>query len=262
MTTYAIPDIAKGATVMLAGRENTGTGFLVVRPRVFDYDRPEAQDRQFAVGNWRKWFVTCAHVIDEIGRDSTNVQIRLNHDDKLVGVVDKPTKPDDWTRHPRWDPKSERREFDVAVHPASIDTSLLQGIWYSDMQVTRQRMARLNIREGVGAYTMGYPVGWTTSTKDFPVVRFGVIAQMQPYLQDGANTFLMDGSVFPGNSGGPVFTFHPVAEGEPGSRYPHLIGMVSKTAVLPSGENAGLGVVTPVEHINEAMDHAISLEGG
>ena len=116
----------------------------------------------------------------------------------------------------------------------------------------------MDIREGIGAYTMGYPVGWMSASRDWPVVRFRCIAQIQPYLQDGAATFLMDGSVFDGNSGGPVFTFHAMQRGQSGGRYPHLVGMVASSACTREGENAGLGIVVPVELINETVDAALA----
>ena len=101
---------------------------------------------------------------------------------------------------------------------------------------------------------LGFPVGFYEGVKNWPTVRHGLVAQIQPYLTGTARTFLIDGSVFGGNSGGPVVT--DTTTQRPTNS---LIGMVSGCRLDPSnGQNADLGVVVPLDTINETIEMAFS----
>ena len=110
-------------------------------------------------------------------------------------------------------------------------------------------------------FVVGFPVGFYKDVKNWPVVRQGVLAQIQPYLRGAARTFLIDGSVFGGNSGGPVITKpQPMSiKGTQQFTKNALIGMVSGCRLNPvSGENADLGIVIPLDTINDTIEMALS----
>ena len=102
--------------------------------------------------------------------------------------------------------------------------------------------------------------------RDYPVVRSGRIAQITGYLEGDPEhrTFMVDGSVFPGNSGGPVV----IPEGTPSLNGQYrvtgtsvLIGMVSERTFSPlliGRENADLVGVVTMESINEVVRQAAS----
>ena len=89
------------------------------------------------------------------------------------------------------------------------------------------------IAEGDGVFILGFPVGWIPGTgrQDYPIVRQGVFdANPRMELNSDHDTFLVDGSGFPGNSGGPVVT-KPQFVGVLGTKNvtaPFLVGMVSQ----------------------------------
>ena len=109
------------------------------------------------------------------------------------------------------------------------------------------------VSEGDGLFMLGFPVGFYEDAKNWPTVRHCVVAQLQPYLVGRARTFLIDGSVFGGNSGGPV-----VASPTHRLALYSLIGMVSGHHRDLSGQNADLGVVVPLDTINETIEVALS----
>ena len=85
-------------------------------------------------------------------------------------------------------------------------------------------------------------------------MRRASVTQIQPLVQGTARTFLIDGSVFGGNSGGPVVTDASV-------RLPahHLIGMASGCQLDPlTGETADLGLVVPLDTINDTIEMALT----
>lgn len=109
------------------------------------------------------------------------------------------------------------------------------------------------ISEGKGILIIGYPLGLGIEyNKNFPVVKFGIIAQ---YTKQ--DYFLIDGMANPGNSGSPVYS---LVDGK-------IIGMVTSfksdhiplydeddnlVALLPY--NSGLSSALPVKVIKEALN--------
>jgi S1-C subfamily serine protease len=127
-----------------------------------------------------------------------------------------------------------------------------------------------NIREGDDIFFLGFPLtlGVTTTARVTPIVRTGTVA-----LKNEDQTFLIDASVFPGNSGSPVFFKPcPIQFGSQGLeigrvRPAKLIGIVTSsvtytdTAVsvqtgnprITFEENSGLGSVLSVRFINDIV---------
>ena len=266
-----------------------GTAFLVARP-----DRYEAQAEEFSTQMddepWHGWYVTCAHVIDGIeavqpeGIPSAVIELNeIDQSDSEGGKL-QISHPilHTWFRHKRWEERcriegpiddrpytDEDVAIDVAVSPYYFDGRYMDTTdWWgfpprlfltkSEMVANTEDEQPLN--EGDEIFVVGFPVGFQNDVKNWPAVRQGVVAQIQPYLRGAAQFFLVDASVFGGNSGGPVVT-KPQPMGIKGTRWLEsnkLIGMVSGHKVNPNtGENADLGMVIPLETINETIDMAI-----
>ena len=134
------------------------------------------------------------------------------------------------------------------------------------MHMTRTLMTADNLvdqplNEGDDLFIIGFPTGFYGDLKNWPTVRHGVLAQIQPYLRGKARTFLVDGSVFGGNSGGPVVTKLQATSIRGTQQFNRnaLIGMVSGCQLDPdSGENADLGIVVPLDTINDTIEMALS----
>ena len=99
------------------------------------------------------------------------------------------------------------------------------------------------------------------------IVRYGIVARIQDWYDGRSKDFLIDSSIYPGNSGGPVI-LKPVlsgASGVPRFTTPKVLGLVS--AYLPyrdvamskqtglirliSEENSGLAKVVPMDAVIE-----------
>lgn len=123
--------------------------------------------------------------------------------------------------------------------------------------VTRRDAADQGLSEGETVYILGFPIGWREGTQDYPIVRHGILAQTRGWVKGDHETFLVDGSGFPGNSGGPVIVTTPQVNS--------LIGMVTKRKLSPVlegilNETADLIEVIPMEAINETIQFAMQLE--
>ena len=262
-----------------------GTGFGFARPDIYSSTNPAthtADDPE----PWRLWFITCAHVIDAVEASQTgddqHAYVEVNEVAPGGSRTSIEYASGDWTRHPGWIERCSRlgpitkraytvddAAVDVAVATAPMHVERFRELdWWGfapRFHMTRAMMSSLSpgdrpIGEGDAVFVVGFPVGYYADTKNWPVVRQCVVAQIQPYLEGSARTFLVDGSVFGGNSGGPVITV-PQALAITGTQQftrNALIGMVSGHQVNPGlGENADLGVVVPVDTINEAIESAL-----
>jgi S1-C subfamily serine protease len=177
-----------------------------------------------------------------------------------------------WLAHP--DP-----EVDLAV--VGINAQFLReyGIHFaffrSDQHVVnRLQASEMGISEGDGVFVLGFPMGLIGEKRNFVIVRQGAIARIRNTLTGNAKEFLIDISIFPGNSGGPVVSRPEIVsiEGTKAVSRAYLLGVVSKyvpyrdvaisTQTLQTRiifeENSGLAIVVPVDNLIEMIDTATS----
>ena len=141
--------------------------------------------------------------------------------------------------------------------------------WFNsdDHAVTCAAAKELGITEGDGVFVLGFPMGLVGGDRNFVIVRQGTIARIRDTLAGGSKECLVDVSVFPGNSGGPVVTRPELAaiQGTKPLLASHLLGMVkayipyrdvaistqTKRPRIIFEENSGLTAVIPVDFIRE-----------
>ena len=276
----AIDSIHVAATIRICTEGDAdgpvGTAFLVVRPDAYNYADPEKHNWEGATTeeNWRIWFVTCGHVVDNIEAAGGRTLLRMNEEDQGGGITTLAMPISHWTRHPNWSPlwqgeyqraycvSDVDHDVAVAIAPTHYEhwSSLFQGAWPAHWQLNRALIDRYKLHEGSSALIMGFPEGgWYEGRKDWPLVRAAMISQVRPYLCENANTILLDGNIFPGNSGGPAVADVGAVKKVGATFYPRhrLMGMVCAAPISSGRENAGLGVVVSVEKINETIDEAL-----
>ncbi len=241
------------------------TGFLVGWP-----NEPTNDGR-----NQRQWLflVTNRHVADR----ADDLVVRLNRSDPLDSYILPLPKHGTqlalpWTVHP--DQKS-----DIAVCLLNVPGLQAQGSQLANIHgvrhvLTQDEARDIGIGEGDGVFVLGFPLGIVGEDRNQAIVRQGVIARMQGWLNGNEDTFLIDASIYPGNSGGPVFT-KPESAAIVGTKSIDrcaLIGMVSsylpyreeavsrQTGVtrMLFEENSGLGVVVPINLIAETIEAALA----
>ena len=245
-----------------------GTGFIYAyTPIGFEAGKSDPDPKTGAVYYWAAmWIVTCKHCV----QDTPVVAVRVDTSDGTRVYTIRSAK---WWTHP---------EEDVAVTPFGLDSdadeipeevvadafrAMQIGTLGQEHTATRLQMKRTGFYESTPVSMIGFPVGMIEGgKKNYPAVRTGAIAQIQGYLDGDADhkSFLVDGSVFAGNSGGPIV----VRKGTMNSQRAVLsdtvmIGMVSRSVQAQTMrydetpvdvmENAGLVHAVTVDSINETI---------
>ena len=242
----------------------TATGFL--------YGYPSGKIDEKGGNRYFVFLVTNRHVFQNAFQRSDTLYARFN---KLMesGANVYPIQQKDaaWTVHP--DP-----DADVAVlrvNPNQLEADNIEYAWFnSDTHaLTFEQANDQGVSEGDGVFVLGFPLGEAGEERNYVIVRQGIIGRIQHWLKGDARTFLIDATIFPGNSGGPVLLKPEIAsiQGTKPNNRCSLIGMVS--AYLPYQEvavseqtgrrrmifeeNSGLATVVPHSVIQEAIKVAV-----
>lgn len=135
--------------------------------------------------------------------------------------------------------------------------------------LTAEKLADTAIAEGDGVFLLGFPMGMVDKVRQYTICRAGSIAKISHVRNGHGKDILIDGLVFPGNSGGPVVTKPAtvsVGETKPYQKA-SLLGIVSSYVpyreVARSDqtgrprmifeENSGLTSVVPAEMIHATV---------
>ena len=203
------------------------------------------------------WIVTCKHAVNK----HAFIGVRLN---TITGSnVTYLTNVSSWKQSQR---------ADVAVlkfegwRNREVDLAMFEYRQAAD----KEKLVSNTLHEGTPVVLTGYPVGMLPSTlRNYPVVQYGYITQIQGYLTDDQNhdAFLVGGAAFPGNSGGPVLI--PAGTPKAVTRYVRrglIVGMVCAQRLAPTVTDEGmtytirqrayLAQVVPMEAIHEAIEQS------
>lgn len=237
--------------------QHVGTGFLYAQPL------PSEQGRT----PYRAFLVTNRHVAEH-----APTHVRFNH--PQTGLAVSPIEAVAsvaWTFHPSG--------ADVAVTPLLRSSPLSQGrnlrnaeMFIGDVCTTFGE--GVQPVEGDGIFVIGFPLGLVGDARNYPVVRYGVVARIQDWVRRDHDTFLIDVPAFPGNSGGPVVLKPETVaiRGTQAISHCLLMGVISKqlrsqeiAVSQRTGEprvifieDAGLTEVVPVESVRETAIQEVS----
>lgn len=173
-----------------------------------------------------------------------------------------------WVFHPNDD-------VDVAVTTINFGHQVLVNIekkfFQSDIHaLTTEGMRDAGVSEANRVVVLGFPMGIVGDVRNAVLVRSGSIARLRDLLEGNSNKFLIDATILPGNSGGPVIQL-PETTAIQGTRdqpKSNLIGIVAeyltyndvaisqqtRRARVSFEENSGLAVVYPVEAILQTIE--------
>lgn len=219
------------------GTRTVGTGFLIQAPR------PD--------GTPRVVLVTAAHVLEQMADAEARIGWRTSLGDgtwrfdpeplTIRGVAGEPL----WTQHPG---------RDVAVMEISAPEAFARAAipvgWLADDNA----FGAWEVGPGDELLSLGFPRGLSANRAGFPILRVGRIASYPLSPVSAFPTFLLDFTVFPGNSGGPVF-WTPSARKRPGTTEPEtafIAGLLSQE-VRVNDEQLEIGVVTHAVFIRETI---------
>lgn len=169
----------------------------------------------------------------------------------------------------------EDRDVDVAVIGINVQLLRNQGIRFaffqSDQQAaTRAKAIDIGVAEGDGVFVLGFPLGLVGEGRNFVVVRQGAIARIRDCLELMSKDFLIDCSVFPGNSGSPVVIRPEMTsiQGTKSINAAYLVGIVASYVPYQDvaisqqtrrprvifEENSGLASVFPMDHVDDLIN--------
>ena len=139
-------------------------------------------------------------------------------------------------------------------------------------------MADAGLSEGASIFALGFPMGLVGDERNTVIVRSGVLARIRDTLVKPRFPFMVDATVFPGNSGGPVVSKPEIVSirGTKSDNNANLIGIVAsyvpyidvaisqqtRKPRITFEENSGLTNVYSVDCINEAIAVAEAAAGG
>ena len=240
-----------------------GTGFLYAIPNGVD----PADGRTW----FRTYTVTNRHVLfSESGAPNERLFMRFHSSGSELPYFDLP-RASEWVCHP-----------DETVDVAAIGTNITYvhehgasvNAFQPDNVLFRDQAIREGLTEGCGVFTVGFPLGLIGQRRNYPLVRHGVIARIQDWFDGESQSFLVDSMLFPGNSGGPVVSKPELTAitgtnrlarsallGVATAYEPYVDQLVSQQTgdvMTLTRENSGLGVVVPVDLVDEVVRLAAS----
>jgi hypothetical protein len=193
-------------------------------------------------GTPRTVLVTAAHAVDPSETPEIRIGWRFATSDGGWRFAPQPAPleiggRDLWARHPDRD----IAVVQVVVPPEFADAAIPLS-WLGD----ERDLDVQGVGPGDQVFTLGYPRGLSANRAGFPILRTVRIASWPLSPIRAFPTFLVDGFLYPGNSGGPVFL-----ENGPGG-YPLVLGIVTQQ-VDQGAEPIGLGVVVHAAYIRETL---------
>lgn len=214
------------------GTRTVGTGFLIAAPR------PD--------GSPRTVLVTAAHVFERMPSEKARVGYRVANADGSWSYTPQTLTIRDaageklWTKHPTRDVAAISITAPEAFAKAAIPLNwLAQDDTFGKEQVSA----------GDEMMALGFPRGLAANQAGFPILRSGKVASWPVAPANIYPTFLLDFSVFPGNSGGPVFMSSP---GGGGGQRQFIAGLLTQQVEL-NKERLEIGIVTHAKYIREAI---------
>ncbi len=246
-----------------AHRTWIGTGFLFGKL----VDPAAANDKR----RWRVWLITNKHVLTGLKKVHVkfNSAVDPHSRDYEVPLVARNGRTY-WIGHPK--PDTDVAAIAVPVSLLKKEQRLFK-YFKSDEHISTREMLRDNkVTEGDRVFVLGFPMGLVAASRQYVICRGGVLARIRDFLDGKSDDFLVDATVFPGNSGGPAILC-PSALAISGTKTINradLIGVVksyvpySDLAIssqtrkprIVFEENSGLASVEPVDAILETVSLA------
>lgn len=159
----------------------------------------------------------------------------------------------------------------IHINPNAIKQENVDLSFFASNKHTLDKAGLIQeeVSEGDRIYALGFPMSLVGTQRQYVIARNGCIARIRDYIDGHALDFLIDSTVFPGNSGGPVI-IAPESVSIDGTKAKHnanLIGVVKSYLYYQDNavsqqtghvrisfqENSGLTSVEPVDHIKETI---------
>jgi hypothetical protein len=219
------------------GRRTVGTGFLVSAPT------PDGQPRVV--------LVTANHVFNNmpgaemrIGYRTQDAQGSWHY--RPTPVTIRKDGAELWTH------SSDRDIAAIVVQaPPEFAKAAIPLAWLADGDAFNH----YKIGPGDEMMALGYPWGMSANGAGFPILRSGKVASYPVAPSKEFPTFMLDFTVFPGNSGGPVFLKESSTDPITGqtNSVQLVTGLLTQELYGVNNERIGLGVVTQASFIRDTV---------
>ncbi len=222
------------------GTRTVGTGFLISAPA--------------ADGQPRTILVTANHVLQKMPSPNARIGYRVANTDGSWKYTPQQLKIRDakggelWTHHPT---------RDVAVMEIKAPPEFAKAAIPLNYLAADETFTSYNVTAGDEMMALGFPRGLSANQAGFPILRSGKVASYPIAPATVFPTFLLDFSVFPGNSGGPVFVSRArpaggVAQVADRGETGFIAGLLTQQVELNS-ERLEIGIVTHAKYIRETI---------
>ena len=218
------------------------------------------------------FLLTNRHVFE--GKDGVHLRFNMrNGKSEIVPQALKfPNKELRWLAHPN-------KKVDLAllnVNPQVLVEHGIDYIFFNEETFAYQRnFDRIGVTVGDETFILGFPMGFAGVAQNFPYAKTGIISRFDRELLRSKKAFLIDSSIFPGNSGGPVIlkpTNTALANTKAVSSA-YLLGAVTgylpyreelwthqtnpPTVVSLEREHSGLSFVVPMDYVKQIFNRWI-----
>lgn len=243
-----------------AQRAWIGTGFLIGDPMP---DLRSNTERAYRI-----WLITNKHVLSGLKTIYVkfNSAVDPHSKDYEVPLISRNGKPR-WIGHPT--PTVDVAAITMPAKLLESENRLFQYFRIGDHTSNRAALKHGEVTEGDRVFVLGFPMGLVDASRQYVICRGGVVARIRDFLDEKAADFLVDATVFPGNSGGPVILCPSAIaiEGTKNIQRADLIGVVksyvpysdlaissqTKKPRIMFEENSGLASVESVDSILETV---------
>jgi hypothetical protein len=218
------------------GTRTVGTGFLLTSPG------PDGKPRTI--------LVTAGHVLQKMTQGEARIGYRFQsadggwrYDPQPLTIRTGKGAPK-WTQHPNRDVAA----LEIKA-PAEFAKAAIPLAWLARDETFNS----VALAPGDEMLALGFPLGLSANTAGFPILRAGRVASYPLAPSAEFPTFLLDFSVFPGNSGGPVYVAHKQAATGEAKEAQFIAGMLTQQVEL-SGDRLDIGIVTHARYIRETVE--------
>ena len=229
------------------GTRTVGTGFLISAPG------PDGKPRTV--------LVTAHHVFERMPGQNARIGYRIANADGSWRYSPQPLKIRDDEGHELWTHHPTR---DVAAITIKAPKAFAQAALPLRYLASDETFSTYQINTGDEMMALGFPRGLSANAAGFPILRSGRVASYPLSPAAVFPTFLLDFSVFPGNSGGPVFVNRPAVAGaavtddaisaaEAAKDAGFIAGLLTQQVEL-NNERLEIGIVTHARYVRETIE--------
>jgi hypothetical protein len=222
------------------GTRTVGTGFLI--SEIAPDGRP------------RTVLVTANHVFQQMPGQIARIGYRVENPDGSWSYSPQPLRIRDHAGHELW---THHHARDVAAIAIKAPPEFAKAAIPEDYLAGDDTFTKYRVEAGDELMALGFPRGLAANQAGFPILRSGRIASYPLAPATIFPTFLLDFSVFPGNSGGPVFMHNdarrdPDDASQPPQHVEFIAGLLTQQVEL-NNERLEIGIVTHAKYIRETI---------